>query len=136
MRAAVKTKFLGLLLGYPECCIDYLISGKPTTVSYGGFMPCDRCAQLSLDQISAKLGRSPFEEPPIFVNAFRGKWGFSLKRAQRIYEENGLDEFFSNCLESAGASRTLKARVGKNLERIQAKNNKLTRATSNRNVLV
>lgn len=44
----------GLWFGYPKCCITQFIGddipGRNRDVSYGGFIPCDGCAQRIRDK--------------------------------------------------------------------------------------
>lgn len=68
----------GLLLGYPECCVENFVarateihasghSNKGHDVFKGsGFLACDACAQLDPDVLKARINAARFPELPAF----------------------------------------------------------------------
>lgn len=59
---------IGKKLKYPQCCVDYFTKdnvANPHNVSWGGFIPCLKHKDLSLEEIVQLLGRNPLDESDI-----------------------------------------------------------------------
>lgn len=54
-------KETGKAFNYPQCCIDYFVSGERdlNAQSWGGFIPCPEHQKLTLEEITKLLGRNP-----------------------------------------------------------------------------
>lgn len=91
-------KLFGLLLGYPECCIEQFLEetgfGRR---SVGGFVPCD--AHAKVDDLSTVLGRNPEIEPVEFEDFLNT--GLTFEGGVEVYGKYGKEEFFRDCWERA-----------------------------------
>lgn len=89
-----RQRVFGILLGYPECCIEHFETGggfyTNGNVAYNGFVPCPEHAKLSYTEIVELIGRDLKEAPePIneLMLTFNEKKFISKLKELGLYEQ-------------------------------------------------
>lgn len=90
---------MGLLLGYPKCCIYAFLNqkGRSTWHYRGGFVSCVKCEGTDFKVL---LGRDPEDEPAGFAE-FVDNGEMTFKRGLKIYSALGQAGFFIECWDAS-----------------------------------
>lgn len=96
----------GKLFNYPECCITFFIAGGSYLtnggISYNGYNPCSKCAELPLEILEQIVGRD-FADEPIEVKTLDRNFNLEnlYEIGLEIYREADKEQFFINCWNKA-----------------------------------